>query len=120
MEDTDKKSLEGNAHHSPSRVEKIHDYLGMTLDFTEDGIVKIDMREYVEKVLGEIPDEMDGTATSPAASQLFQMRGDAIALENKRKISFTPQWQSSFYYANAVCMSGRPRLHRKRSFATVV
>ena len=58
---------------------KIHDYLGMTLDFTEDGIVKIDMREYIEKVLGEMPDEMDGTATTPAASHLFQMRGDAIA-----------------------------------------
>ena len=50
---------------------KIHDYLGMTLDFTKDGIVKIDMREYVEKVLGEMPDEMDGTATTPAASHLF-------------------------------------------------
>ena len=52
---------------------KIHDYLGMTLDFTEDGIVKIDMRDYVEKVLGKMPDKMDGTATTPEASHLFQM-----------------------------------------------
>ena len=62
---------------------KIHDHLGMTLDFTEDGIVKIDMREYVEKVLDKMPGEMDVTATTPAASHLFQMRGDAIALEKK-------------------------------------
>ena len=90
---------------------KIHDYLGMTLDFTEDGIVKIDMREYVEKALGEMPDEMDGTATTPAASHLFQMRGDAIVLEKKikKEISFTPQWQSSSSYANAADLTYKPR-----------
>ena len=43
------------------------------------------MREYVEKVLGEMPDEMDRTATTPAASHLFQMRSDAIILENKKR-----------------------------------
>jgi hypothetical protein len=28
---------------------KIHDYLGMTLDYSEEGAVKIDMRDYVKK-----------------------------------------------------------------------
>ena len=39
---------------------KIHDYLGMTLDFTEEGKVKIKMLDYVANMLAEAPDEMDG------------------------------------------------------------
>jgi hypothetical protein len=27
----------------------VHDYLGMTLDYSEEGAVKIDMRDYVKK-----------------------------------------------------------------------
>ena len=55
------------------------------LDFTEDRIVKINMKEYVENILAEMPDEMDGTATTPAAAHLFQMRGNSVALGNQKK-----------------------------------
>jgi hypothetical protein len=41
---------------------KIHDYPGMTLDYTEDGKVKIVMKDYIEEMLAEIPDDMDGEA----------------------------------------------------------
>jgi hypothetical protein len=52
---------------------KKHDYLGMTLDYSEAGVVKIDMTDYFQKVLGERPEDMDGTATSPAANHLFRI-----------------------------------------------
>ena len=35
----------------------IHDYLGMTFDFSEKGIVKIDMIDYVEGMLEDFPDK---------------------------------------------------------------
>jgi hypothetical protein len=50
---------------------KVHDYLGMTLDYSEPGFVNLDMTDYVAKVLAEISKDMDGTATSPAADYLF-------------------------------------------------
>jgi hypothetical protein len=46
----------------------------MLLDYTETGVVKIDMQDYVEKVLIEMPDDMDGTASSPAAAYLFHIQ----------------------------------------------
>ena len=76
----------------------------MTLDFTEDGIVKIDMKDYVEKVLDKMPDEMDRTATTPEASHLFQMRGDAIALGNQKK-DFLHTTVAKILF---LCKRGRP------------
>ena len=35
---------------------KIHDYLGMTFDFSEDGMVQVDMINYVQSVIAEMPD----------------------------------------------------------------
>ena len=81
----------------------------MTLDFTEDGIVKIDMKEYVEKVLDEMPGKMDGTTTTPAAHTYSKCKAMPYPLKTKRKISFTPQWQSSFSYANAADLTYKPR-----------
>jgi hypothetical protein len=52
---------------------KIHDYLGMTLDCSEPGCVKLDMRACAKKMLAEIPEDMDGTATSPAADCSFKI-----------------------------------------------
>ena len=84
----------------------------MNLDFTEDGIVKIDMREYVEKFLGEMPDEMDGTATTPAASHLFQMRSDAITLgDKKREFLHTTVAKLLF-----LCKRGRPDIQTAVAF----
>jgi hypothetical protein len=60
---------------------KTHDYLGMTLDYSEPGCVKINMTDYVEKVLEEAPTHMDGTATTPAHKNLFEVRGDIAALD---------------------------------------
>ena len=36
---------------------KKHDYLGMTLDYTEKGKVKIDMTDYAEKMVAKFPQE---------------------------------------------------------------
>jgi hypothetical protein len=65
-----------------------HEYLGMLLDYTETGIVKIDMQDYVKKVLLEMPDNMDGTASSPAAAYLFHIQDGIEALEKDKRDFF--------------------------------
>ena len=52
---------------------KVHDYLGMMLNFREEGKVKISMVVYIEKMLAELPPDMDGTAPTPATNHLFQV-----------------------------------------------
>ena len=52
---------------------KVHDYLGMTIDYSEPGKVKFKMDDYVERLLLECPDDMNGTAVTPAADHLFKV-----------------------------------------------
>jgi hypothetical protein len=49
----------------------IHDYLGMTLDYSTPGKVSIRMEEYVRDMLADLPDDMGGVAMTPASDHLF-------------------------------------------------
>ena len=63
---------------------KIHDYLGMTFDFSEDGVVSVDMIDYIQSVIAEMPDEMIGTAATPAADHLFNVHEEPVLLDKIR------------------------------------
>jgi hypothetical protein len=60
----------------------IHDYLGMTIDYSTEGKVVIRMDDYVENMLAELPENMAGDATTPAAEHLFKVNEDAEALDS--------------------------------------
>ena len=47
------------------RRRKKHDYLGMTLDFSKDGAFIADMEEYPKEIIKDLPEDMNGTATTP-------------------------------------------------------
>ena len=67
---------------------KIHDYLGMTLDFSLDGKVQISMEDYIRKMLAELPDDMAGVATTPAAEHLFKVNQSPTYLDEKDAMFF--------------------------------
>jgi hypothetical protein len=52
---------------------KVHDYLGMMLDFSNPGEVTVTMIDYLKTVLHDAPKEMRGSAATPAASHLFEV-----------------------------------------------
>jgi hypothetical protein len=52
---------------------KIHDYLGMTLDFSKPGEVTVTMIDYIKSILHDAPAEMRGRAATPAGNHLFQV-----------------------------------------------
>jgi hypothetical protein len=62
---------------------KIHDYLGMTIDFSDDGKVKFSMINYVENMLNCLPDDMEGEAVSPASQFLFDVNKTAENLDDE-------------------------------------
>ena len=53
---------------------KIHDYLGMTFDWSEPGKVKIGMTDYVSSMLDDFSIHMkpEDTAPTPAAENSFE------------------------------------------------
>jgi hypothetical protein len=61
---------------------KIQDYLGMTLDFTIPGKVKITMIDYVKDILLLFSehDKSDSTANTPAAEHLFKVNEQSTPL----------------------------------------
>jgi hypothetical protein len=52
---------------------KVHDYLGMTLDFSNPGEVTVTMIDYIKSVLHYAPKEMRGSAATPAANHLLEV-----------------------------------------------
>jgi hypothetical protein len=53
---------------------KKHDYLGMDLEYSNDGEVKITMINYLKGVLDDFPEAIVNTAATPAADHLFTIR----------------------------------------------
>ena len=54
-------------------LDPVHEYVGMTIDYSEKGKVKFSMFEYVEDILHGLPDDLKSnrTFTTPAADHLF-------------------------------------------------
>jgi hypothetical protein len=50
---------------------KVYDYLGMRIDYSPPGKVKITMFDYIDRMLDELPVLMDGEAATPASNHLF-------------------------------------------------
>ena len=67
---------------------KIHDYLGMTLDFSIDGKVQIRMEDYIRTMLAALPEDMAGMATTPAAEHLFKVNKTPTHLDEKDAMFF--------------------------------
>ena len=60
---------------------KTIDYLGMCIDYTVKGKVKISMYEYINKMLAELPSDMNGVSTTLAALHLFNVDDGAQKLD---------------------------------------
>ena len=59
---------------------KKHVYLGMLLDYSIPGKVKVDMTEYVADMIQEFPEELNGKVTTPANDNLFKVSEDVTPL----------------------------------------
>jgi hypothetical protein len=69
---------------------KVHDYLGMILDYSSDGKVIINMSEYIKSIIADFPEEISGFRATPAADHLFDVRdpSEARALPEEQARAF--------------------------------
>jgi hypothetical protein len=91
---------------------KVHDYLGITLDYSKRGKVKIKMLDYVDKMLADLPDEMDGEARSPAANHLLTVNDDQIKVDEKKAQLFHTYVEKTLF----LCKWERPDLQTEVAF----
>ena len=89
-----------------------HDYLGMFLDYGDDGVVQVDMRSYLETVLTDLPKCFIGKARSPAAKHLYHINPKAKALDSTAADEFHSITMQLAYMAQR----GRPDIRTAVAF----
>jgi len=92
---------------------KIVDYLGMTLDYSKPGVVRISMNALIDEVFAEFPVNGKGAVT-PASSELFVVNDSTAKLKSKDKDRFHSMVAKLLYIAKR----GRPDILTAISFLT--
>ena len=90
----------------------VHDYLGMTIDYSEEGKVRFTMPNYIETLLEECPADMDGTAVSPAANYLFDINENAEKLDSDQSDEYHHLTAKLLY----LCKRVRPEMQPTVAF----
>ena len=63
----------------------VHEYLGMTIDFSRPGMVQFHMKAFIDDLIAETPSELlKGMAASPAGQHLFTVNEDCPKLSEKQ------------------------------------
>jgi hypothetical protein len=70
---------------------KVHDYLGMDLNFATDGIAQVSMITYTSKILSDFPELITTSCATPAADHLFTVRDES-------KAKFLPEAQAQAFH----------------------
>jgi hypothetical protein len=67
-----------------------HDYLGVDMEFNEDGTLDASMITYLKNVISEFPEMITGKSATPAADHLFTIRveKEAKPLDKEQALAF--------------------------------
>ena len=92
-----------------------HNYLGMAIDYTIPGKVKITMLDFVQGVLDECPEDlMKGPSSTHAANHLFNVDPESKNLGNEKASRFHHLTAKLLYLSK----HARPDLQTAVSFLT--
>jgi Reverse transcriptase (RNA-dependent DNA polymerase) len=93
---------------------KVHDYLGMTLDYSLDDKVQIKMFDYIDNMVKDLPADMDGESATPAPNHLFEVNAE----ENQVMLN---KEQADMFHHNVakllfLCKRARPDIQTAVAF----
>lgn len=91
---------------------KVHNYLGMVLDFSIPEKVMINMVDYVKKMVEDFPDESKTIAATPAAMHLFEVNEKAEKLSEDDAEKFHNMVARGLF----LCKRARPDIQLAISF----
>jgi hypothetical protein len=95
---------------------KVHEYLGMTLDFSTMGKVKVTMFPYIKSMVDDFTalHPTSKTSATPAAEHLFKVRDDAILLDEQASQTFHTFVAKALFATKRA----RPDIHTVVAFLT--
>jgi hypothetical protein len=91
---------------------KVHDYLAMIMDFTQEGALKIDMRYYIKGMIEEFPYEIKPTTTAPWTEKLLKVQEDSKKLDEKQRSIFHTFVMKAMF----LCKRARPDIEPAIAF----
>ena len=97
---------------------KVHDYLGMDLDFSTANTLKIGMIKYIKKIHEYLPEQIKSSAATPAAEHLFDLcedKQDHILPEEKSRA-----FNHSIAQLLFLCACARPDIRMLVSFLCTI
>ena len=93
---------------------KLHDYLGMTLDYRIVGKVRINVYKYIKEMMEDLPERMNEQSSTPAANHLFKV--------NENLTYFNIEDKEMFHHYVAkylfLCKRARPDMHPATALLT--
>ena len=88
----------------PSTTGKIHEYLGMTIDYTTPGKVVFQMEDYIDRLIKECPEGLlKRNPTSPAANHLFEINSECAKISVTQADEFHHLVAKLLYLAKQTC-----------------
>ena len=86
----------------------LHDYLGMTLNYSVPGQVSIDMSHYVKKMVRDFPQEnlKGAPVASPWNENLFKVQHVSVSLEKEQAELFHTMTMQGLF----LCKCGHPNI----------
>jgi hypothetical protein len=94
---------------------KLHEYLGMKLDYTTDGQVTIDMVDYVQSMVMFFPEQLEKPkVASPWTDQLFTVNTKSPMLDRPKAELFHTMVAKALF----LCKRGRPDISPAVAFLT--
>jgi hypothetical protein len=91
---------------------KTHDYLGMILDFTDNGAMKLDMVYYIKGMIEDFPYPIGPAKATPWTEKLLKVQKDAPKLEEERRKVFHTYVMKSMF----LCKRARPDIDQGITF----
>jgi Reverse transcriptase (RNA-dependent DNA polymerase) len=91
---------------------KVHDYLGMTIDYSVPGKVQIKMIDYINNMLAKLDDDIAGESATPAPNHLFEVNSKAEKLSMDKAITFHHHAAKLLF----LCKRARPDIQLPTAF----
>jgi hypothetical protein len=82
---------------------KKHTYIGIDIDYSEKGNVKLSMKEYIQECIDEFPEDTSSPVTTLASNRLFDVDNDAIPLSEARSALFCQIVAKLLWVTKRVC-----------------
>jgi hypothetical protein len=91
-----------------------HTYVGIDFEFKDEGIVEINMHDYIGECIDDFPDNISKSSSTPAAAHLFDVNDECEKLDEEKSEIFHKIVAKLLF----ACKRARPDIQTAVAFLT--